>query len=95
MARQIDDQRTIARVLNHLGGMARYRGDDSAAIAFYEESLAIWRRFAVPERIAMVLRDMAPVVARQGNLQRACALFDESLNLSWDLRNVHGIALCL
>ena len=62
LGRQIDDRRTVARALNQLGELARHRGDDAAAAAFYEESLGLWRALAEQERIAMVLHNLGPVV---------------------------------
>lgn len=92
---RVGARRTVARTLNRLGEIARLRGDDETAAAHYEESLVIWRVLAEKERLAMVLHNLAPVVARQGDQRRAAALFDESLSISWELRNIHGAAICL
>ncbi|HET7034552.1 MAG TPA: LuxR C-terminal-related transcriptional regulator [Thermomicrobiaceae bacterium] len=95
LGRQVDDRRTVARALNQLGELARHRGDDASAAAFYAESLALWRVLAEQERIAMVLHNLGPVVHRLGDRARANALLTESLDLSWQLRNRHGAAICL
>ena len=43
----------------------------------------------------MALHNLGPVVYRQGDYRRAVALLAESLDVSWELRNTHGSAICL
>lgn len=91
----LQEQRIVARALNQLGELDRYHGHDASALGHYEASLDLWRRLAERERIAMVLHNLAPVVGRLGDRQRAIELFSESLSISWELGNLHGLAICL
>ena len=95
LAQAAGDWRVVARALNQLGEIARYRGDDARAAQRYRQSLTLWRQLAERERIAMVLHNLAPVVARLGDRRQAAELFSESLAISRDLRHTHGVALCL
>jgi non-specific serine/threonine protein kinase len=89
------DWRVVARALNQLGEIARFRGDDDVAVQRYRQSLTLWQTLAERERIAMVLHNLAPVVARLGDRRQAAELFTESLEISRGLRHSHGVALCL
>ena len=89
------DWRVVARALNQLGEIARFRGDDAVAAERYRQSLTLWRQLAERERIAMVLHNLAPVVARLGDRRQSAELFTESLEISRGLRHMHGVALCL
>ena len=89
------DWRVVARALNQLGEIARFRGDDDVAVQRYRQSLTLWRQLAERERIAMVLHNLAPVVARLGDRRQSAELFTESLEISRGLRHMHGVALCL
>lgn len=95
LARAVGDSRTVARTLNQLGEVARITGDDARAAAYYEESLTLCRHRGEKERIAMALHNLGPVMHRLGNDARARDVLTESLALSWELRNVHGSAICL
>jgi non-specific serine/threonine protein kinase len=95
LGQAVGDGRVVARALNQLGEIARFRGEDTLAVERYHESLKLWRQLAERERIAMVLHNMAPVVARLGDRRQAAEFFAESLAISHGLRHMHGVALCL
>lgn len=81
----------IAASLEGLGEVARYQGDDAAACSFHEECLARWREpegrgvspgfhFHVwPLTAGGSLLGLGRVAQKQGDTERAAALYRESL----------------
>ena len=84
-----------AKVLNGAGALAHNSGDLRAAVAFFEESLALWREAGEQQRMAGVLLNLGHTVADRGDFARAEALLRESLALYRALEYAWGEAITL
>jgi predicted ATPase/transcriptional regulator with XRE-family HTH domain len=81
-----------AKALNGAGNLAFYQGDYERSGALHEESLALRRRLADQQGIAMSLNNLGNLAAIQGNYGRATALFEESVAIDRGLGNIQGLA---
>jgi len=70
-----------ARALNGAGNLAWNQGDYAGATAWYEESIALWRRVGDAVGIARSLGNLGMVLHEQGDLSGARARYEESLAL--------------
>ena len=86
MFRELDDQRRLATILNNLGGVARLAGDDSAALAHFEEAMVLARRAGDRPVLANVLVSLGFVMVRHGRLPAARRHVVEALALIEELR---------
>jgi hypothetical protein len=71
----------LAGTLNNCGLVARRRGNDAQAAAFYEESLAIRRRLGDTWGIVVSLSNLGLLAYHQGDVETAVRLHLESLPL--------------
>jgi non-specific serine/threonine protein kinase len=92
LARELGDERCIARALSGLGLLALAQGDDAQAVSLFEESLTLSRKRGDQHLIAGVLDCLGVVALNQGDEARAVPLVEESLALYRDLGDTRGIA---
>src|SRR6185437_1544971 len=64
--RAVGDTAGIAEVLNMLGEVKRFQGDNREATQFYKESLALWHELGDQQYIATILHNLGRVAQRQG-----------------------------
>jgi len=83
------DKKLIARVraLQEEGMLVWRQGDYGAAMALFEESLALARELGDQKGVAMALLGRGLVIRDQGSFDAATALFEESLELSRKLED--------
>jgi predicted ATPase/transcriptional regulator with XRE-family HTH domain len=81
-----------AKALNGAGNLAFYQGDYQRSGALHEESLALRRRLADQQGIAMSLNNLGNLAAIQGDYGRATTLFEESVAIDRGLGNIQGLA---
>jgi predicted ATPase/DNA-binding winged helix-turn-helix (wHTH) protein/Tfp pilus assembly protein PilF len=84
-----------AKALNGAGGLARHQGDNAAARALFEQSLAIYRELGDRQRIAFSLNNLGVVADDQGDYPAARALHEESLAIQRELGDKWSIAMSL
>jgi non-specific serine/threonine protein kinase len=78
-----------------LGDLARCEQDFGSARLAYEESLALLRELGVGRDVAGALHNLAHACLRLDEVERAAALFRESLLAQQALENASGLAECL
>lgn len=69
----------VADWLNNLGNVAFEQGDDTAARAYYQESLAVQRELGDRRGIAIALDNLGNIALRQGDPILARTHYEESL----------------
>ena len=72
----------VAQVRYGLGGVARARGDNQAAISHYQAALSLYQEIDARPEIARCLAGIASVALAQGDLALCRASLTESLTLS-------------
>ncbi|GAA2828412.1 ATP-binding protein [Kribbella solani] len=75
-----------AAALNHLGNIARIRGDLRAARTLCEQSLSMWRAAEAPGAAARALIDLAVISLSHGDVPAA----DEAVDFALPLLEAHG-----
>ncbi|GAA1594567.1 LuxR family transcriptional regulator [Kribbella hippodromi] len=75
-----------AAALNHLGNIARIRGDLRAARTLCEQSLSMWREAEAPGAAARALIDLAVISLSHGDVPAA----DEAVGFALPLLEAHG-----
>lgn len=91
LARDAGDKFRIALTLNYLGDLARCERQSVQAFDAYEESLAILRELGAAHEVLVTLHNLGYVCLHQGDVERAQALFRESLEGHWEQDNREGI----
>ena len=94
LTRSLDERsiafRYVPSMLEHLGFLARLRGDLGRAAVLTEKALALAERMDFEWSAAMTVGSLAAVVREQGELGRAVSLYRDSLQRTWaqhDRRN--------
>ncbi|HEX5991722.1 MAG TPA: helix-turn-helix domain-containing protein [Thermomicrobiales bacterium] len=99
LARSLDERSTafryIGSMLEHLGFLARLRGDLARAAVLTEEALAWTERMNFEWAAAMTVGSLAAVAREQGELGRAVSLYRESLRRTWAQRDRRNFASLL
>jgi non-specific serine/threonine protein kinase len=95
LARGTGDPYRTALALNYLGDLARCEQDFVAARLAYEESVDLLREVGAGRDVAGALHNLAHACLHLGDVERAQALFRESLLAQQALENAPGIAECL
>lgn len=93
-AMSLNNMSFIDLVLYHLG-LDRDQGADDAALARYEERLAIFRELGDKKSIAEALSDLGELFRNRSNYDKSRVLFEESLAISRELGDKRGIAMSL
>jgi predicted ATPase/DNA-binding CsgD family transcriptional regulator len=91
----LGDEWGIANSYNVLGEAARIEGDYDTAKTFYLQALPMLQRDGNLWEANVVLTNLAYVAVRQGDCERACALFMQGLANSQELGDKLSIANCL
>lgn len=96
IARELGDQRHIARSLINLGTLAREQADYLAARSLFEESLMIARDLRDTRDIARALSSLGLTACELGDFASARPLLEESVAIAreHDDLGVLGVALC-
>jgi len=91
LARAAGDKYRIAVTLNYMGDLARSEHQVVDAQSKYEESLSILRELGAASDIPATIHNLAYACLYQGDLERAHALFYESLEAQRAQANQDGI----
>jgi predicted ATPase len=81
--------------LNKIGRLYRARGDASAARAFLERAMSLFRAAKDEKGIAACLGDLGELARRQGAYDRAFKLVNQALELQRKMNNRPSIAVSL
>jgi predicted ATPase/DNA-binding SARP family transcriptional activator len=84
-----------AGALSAAGVLARRQGELALARAFFEESLALWRKVRDLQGVASSLQFLGVLAQHQGDYGEARALHQESLAMMRELHDKEGIASSL
>jgi predicted ATPase/DNA-binding XRE family transcriptional regulator len=87
--------RSGGMILEHLGFIARSRGDLARAAVLAEEALAWMERVGFEWSAAMIVGSLAAVAREQGDYPRAARLYRESLRRIWAQRDRRNLASAL
>jgi non-specific serine/threonine protein kinase len=85
----------IAMALNYSGDLARCEGKYVQARIAYEASASGLREIGATRDLASVLHNWGHAYLHLGDIERAQALFRESMTLQQAQQNTHGLAECL
>ncbi len=91
LARAASDKYRIALTLNYMGDLARSERQVVQAQSTYEESLSILRELGATKELPATLHNLAYACLYQGDIERAHALFYESLEAQRAQANQDGI----
>ena len=95
IAREAGDAFRIAHALNSIGDLARCEQKYEDAQTAYENSVALLREVGAQHDLASVLHNLGHTCLHLGDVERAHALFCESMAAHQALQNVPGMAECL
>jgi predicted ATPase/DNA-binding CsgD family transcriptional regulator len=95
IAREAGDAFRIAHVLNSIGDLARCEQKYEDAQTAYENSVALLREVGAKHDLGSVLHNLGHSCLHMGDVERARALFCESMAAHQALQNVPGMAECL
>jgi len=85
----------IAMALNNKGDLARCEQDYAAAVAAYDESITLLRDIGAGRDLASALHNLGHALLHVGEVERARALFRESMSIQQKQQNRIGMAECL
>jgi len=80
--RDLEDERSVARMLSNLGGVAVAEGDLAGAEALFEETLPLFRRMEDGRALMVTLSNLAAIANLGGSHERARALGEEALSIA-------------
>ncbi len=92
---QLEDRRTVARMLLLQSMVVLGQGDQERMVALIEESLALYREVRYAYGIVMCLTNLGFVTLAQGDHERTTTLLREDLRLAWELDHKLFIQYCL
>jgi non-specific serine/threonine protein kinase len=95
LAREAGDTYRIALTLNFSGDLARCEQDYNGAKVNYENSIELFRELDARRDLASALHNLGHACLHLGEVERAHALFMESLALQQAQQNTPGMAECL
>ena len=95
LAQQDGDSFRIAHVLNTLGDLARCKQSYTEAQGDYENSAALLREIDAQHDLASVLCNLGYTCLHLGDVERAKALFSESMAIHSTQQNKPGLTECL
>jgi len=81
--------------LNKIGRLYRSRGDASAARAFLDRGMALFKAAGDEKGVAACLGDLGELARRQGSYDRAFKLVSQALELQRKMDNKRSVAVCL
>ncbi len=80
--RELEDERSVARMLSNLGGVAVAEGDLAQAETLFEETLPLFRRMEDSRALMVTLSNLAALANLGGDHERARALGEEALAIA-------------
>jgi predicted ATPase/DNA-binding NarL/FixJ family response regulator len=95
LAQADGDPFRMAMTLNILGDLARCQQMYGEALVYYERSAAALREINAQRDLASVLCNLGFACLHLGSIERAHALFRESMEIQQTQQNIPGIAECL
>jgi non-specific serine/threonine protein kinase len=95
LAREAGDAYRIAHAFNSLGDLARCEGNYAEARTAYENSVTLLRDLAAQHDLASILRNLGRTCLLLGDVERADALFRESLAAHQTEQNTPGMTECM
>lgn len=95
LARQAGDAFRTAYSLNSLGDLARCEQNYAEAQTHYENAIALLRELGAVRDLASPLQNLGHACLHLGDVERAHALFNESLAAHQAQQNALGMADCL
>ncbi len=95
LARKDGDSFRIAHVLNKLGDLARCKQSYAEAQGDYENSAALLREIDAQHDLASILCNLGYACLHLGDVERAKALFSESMAIHSAQENKTGMTECL
>lgn len=95
LLRQTGHTYRIAMALNNKGDLARCEQNHAAAVAAYDESTALLREIEADRDLASALHNLGHAILHLGEVERARALFRESMAIQQEQQNTMGMAECL
>jgi non-specific serine/threonine protein kinase len=95
LLREVGDPYRIAMALNFAGDLARCEGNYAPSKNAYEESISLLRELDAVRDLASALHNLGHTCLHLGDVERAHALFGESMASHQVQQNVPGIAECL
>lgn len=95
LAREAGDAYRIAHTYNTLGDLARCEGNYAEAQTAYENSVGLLRDLAAQHDLASILRNLGRACLLLSEVERAYALFSESLAAHQAEQNTPGMTECL
>jgi predicted ATPase/DNA-binding CsgD family transcriptional regulator len=95
LAREAGDAFRMAHAWNSLGDLARCEEHYVEAQTAYETSVALLRDLAAQHDLAAFVRNLGRACLQLGDVERACALFRESLAAHQAEQNAPGMTECL
>jgi non-specific serine/threonine protein kinase len=95
MAREAGDAFRIAYTLKSFGDLASCQQQYAEAQAAYEQTVALLRDLGATHDLAVPLHNLGHACLHLGDVERAYALFTESLALHQAQHNAPGMAECL
>jgi ATP/maltotriose-dependent transcriptional regulator MalT len=87
--------RRVWRSLYRLGSVAAERGDESAAQAYYHDSLARWRRLGDARGILAVVSGLGELARRRGDYAAAAAHGDEAVARAREASEPASLAIAI
>jgi predicted ATPase/DNA-binding NarL/FixJ family response regulator len=95
LAREAGDAFRIAHTLNTLGDLGRCQNDYVEAQSAYEKSAVLLRQLDARHDLASILRNLGRTCLHVGDVERAHAMFSESLAIHQAEQHRAGMAECL
>jgi non-specific serine/threonine protein kinase len=95
LLREMGNPYRIAMALNFSGDLARCEQNYALAQTAYEESISLLRHLDAVRDLASALHNLGHTCLHLGNVERAHALFSESMATQQAQRNTPGVAECL
>jgi non-specific serine/threonine protein kinase len=95
LLREVGDPYRIAMALNYSGDLARLEQHFAHARTAYDESISLLREINAVRDLASVLHNLGHTCLHLGDVERAHALFNESIVIQQSQRNTPGVAECL
>ncbi len=95
LAREVGDAFRIAYVLKSFGDLACCEQQYAEAQTAYEQTVALLRFLGARHDLAVPLHNLGHTCLHLGDVERAHALFTESLSVHQDQQNRPGMAECL
>ena len=95
LLRELGDPYRIALGLNYSGDLARCEQNYAQAQTAYEESISLLREIGAVRDVASLLHNLGHVCLHLGDIERARALFSESMAVHQTQQNTPGMTECL